>query len=68
MITRELSSEFGLGISIEVTMDWEKLSKAKIKQTKGFQRKLWMIFLSDLRDRHTQLFKHRHPKRMRKAV
>lgn len=48
-------------------MDWEKLSKTKIKETKGFQRKLWMIFLSDLRDRHTQLFKNGKPKRMRKA-
>ena len=49
-------------------MDWEKLSKTKIKQTKGFQRKLWMIFLSDLRDHYTQMFKHRQSKRMRKAV
>lgn len=49
-------------------MDFEKLSKTKIKQSKGLQRKLWSTFLSDLRDRHTQYFKHRHPKRMRKAV
>lgn len=49
-------------------MDWEKLSKEKIKESKGFQRKLWMIFLSDLRDRHTLMFKHNKPKRMRKAV
>ena len=47
-------------------MDWEKLSKEKIKESKGFQRKLWMIFLSDLRDRHTQLFKHGRPSKLRK--
>lgn len=48
-------------------MDFEKVSKDEIKQTKGLQRRLWMIFLSDLRDRHTQLFKSGKPKRLRKA-
>ena len=47
-------------------MDWEKLSKTKIKESKGFQRKLWMIFLSDLRDRHTQYFKRGRPPKLRK--
>ena len=47
-------------------MDWEKLSKTKIKESKGFQRKLWMIFLSDLRDRHTQYFKRGTPPKLRK--
>ena len=47
-------------------MDFEKLSKEKIKETKGFQRKLWMIFLSDLRDRHTQLFKRGRPSKLKK--
>ena len=49
-------------------MDFESLSKTKIKESKGFQRKLWSIFLNDLRDRHTLMFKNGKPKRMRKAV
>lgn len=48
-------------------MDFEKVSKDEIKQTKGLQRRLWMVFLSDLRDRHIQLFKNGKPKRLRKA-
>ena len=48
-------------------MDFEKLSKEKIKETKGFKRKLWSIFLSDLRDRHTQYFKHGRPPKLRKV-